>query len=85
MEHKMINLLIELLRKSGSEILVKDLLRETDRDAHDRHWTVEEIESACAYLENVNKFFTRADVVFIIENLIKKNNLSYLNFDKVDG
>jgi hypothetical protein len=75
MEQQFINQLITLLCKAGSSSLIKDLLRETDQDGDARHWTVEEIENANNYLTWINKNFSAADAMVIVNNLVKEYNI----------
>lgn len=75
MEQQLINQLIALLCKAGSNSLIKDLLRETDQDGDARHWTVEEIENANNYLTWINKNFGAGDAMVIISNLVKEYNI----------
>jgi hypothetical protein len=75
MEQQLINQLITLLCKGGSSSLIKDLLRETDQDGDSRNWTVEEIENANNYLTWINKNFSAADALAIVNNLRKEYNL----------
>jgi len=76
MEQQLINQLITLLCKGGSNSLIKDLLRETDQDGDPRHWTVEEIENSINYLNWINKNFGSADAVVIIRNLVKAYSIN---------
>jgi hypothetical protein len=76
MEQLVINQLIQLLCKAGSAALIKDLLRETNVDGNTRHWTVEEIENANTYLNNLNMFFGKGDALVIIQNLMKEYHLT---------
>jgi hypothetical protein len=75
MEQQLINQLITLLCKGGGSSLIKDLLRETDQDGDSRNWTVEEIENANNYLTWINKNFSAADALAIVNNLKKEYNL----------
>jgi 23S rRNA A1618 N6-methylase RlmF len=75
MEQLLINQLITLLCKGGSSSLIKDLIRETDQDGDDRHWTVEEIENANNYLNWINKSFGSSDAMVIINNLAREYNI----------
>jgi hypothetical protein len=75
MEQQLINQLITLLCKGGSNSLIKDLLRETDQDGDVRHWTVEEMENASNYLTWISKNFNASDAMVIINNLVKEYNI----------
>lgn len=75
MEQLLINQLITLLCKGGSSSLIKDLLRETNQDGDNRHWTVEEIENANNYLNWINKNFNASDARVVINNLINEYNI----------
>ena len=79
MEQQLINQLITLLCKGGSSSLIKDLIRETDLDGDSRHWTVEEIENANNYLTWINKNFSAADAMAIVNNLRREYNLDSSN------
>jgi hypothetical protein len=87
MEQQLINQLITLLCKSGSSSLIKDLLRETDQDGDNRHWTIEEVENANNYLNWINKNFSAADALVIIQNLAKEYRIdcSKLKFNELTG
>lgn len=84
MEQLLINQLITLLCKSGNSSLIKDLLRETDQDGDNRNWTVEEIENASNYLNWVNKNFSAADAMVIINNLVRDYHIEISKLTHTD-
>jgi hypothetical protein len=82
MEQQMINQLITLICKSGGRYLIKDLVRETDQDGDNRNWTVEEMENATNYLYWINKNFSTADAMNIVNNLSSEYKINLSTLEK---
>lgn len=76
MEQLLINQLFTLISKAGGSSLVKDLIYKTNQDGNAKNWTVDEIENAINYLQNINRYFDEGDARVIIENLSKTYNLT---------
>jgi hypothetical protein len=76
MEQLLINQLFTLISKAGGSSLIKDLIYKTNQDGNAKNWTVDEIENAINYLQNINRYFNEGDARVIIENLSKTYNLT---------
>jgi hypothetical protein len=76
MEQLLINQLFTLVSKAGGSSLIKDLIYKTNQDGNVKNWTVDEIENAINYLQNINRYFDEGDARVIIENLSKTYNLT---------
>lgn len=76
MEQLLINQLFTLISKAGGSSLIKDLIYKTNQDGNAKNWTVDEIENAINYLQNINRYFDEGDARVIIENLSKTYNLT---------
>lgn len=76
MEQLLINQLFTLISKAGGSSLIKDLIYKTNQDGNVKNWTVDEIENAINYLQNINRYFDEGDARVIIENLSKTYNLT---------
>ncbi|MFD0998572.1 hypothetical protein ACFQ21_04610 [Ohtaekwangia kribbensis] len=76
MEQLLINQLFTLVSKAGGSSLIKDLIYKTNQNGNAKNWTVDEIENAINYLQNINRYFDEGDARVIIENLSKTYNLT---------
>lgn len=76
MEQLLINQLFTLVSKAGGSSLIKDLIYKTNQDGNAKNWTLDEIENAINYLQNINRYFDEGDARVIIENLSKTYNLT---------
>jgi hypothetical protein len=75
MEQELINELIRLIGKMGGKALMKELIEEVDTDGNPKVWTPEELGNALNFVQWQNNYFSRSDVMAIIEILLEKYNL----------